>query len=162
MWCLRKQLTLCLFKLVLSLSDCFCRKGCYFEMKRKKYNEVATLWESHGCHTVPLIALNTSTWKIYSQHVQQMAVIVRRENPPADDNIIVCCAGVTVPLPWSECVCRIASSCVIVWLWEKYLLMLVLWLGTPRERVGGYQDGGNMFLWNFAIYLQGYTSLQPR
>lgn len=53
----------------------------------KIYGEVVTFWTRHGYHVVPLIALNTSTRLIHSQPGRQMALIARREIPPAGGNI---------------------------------------------------------------------------
>ena len=52
----------------------------------KIYGEVVTFWTRHGYHVVPLIALNTSTRLIHSQPRRQMALIARREIPPAGGN----------------------------------------------------------------------------
>jgi hypothetical protein len=53
----------------------------------KIYGEVVMFWTRHGYHVVPLIALNTSTRLIHSQPRRQMALIARREIPPAGGNI---------------------------------------------------------------------------
>jgi len=52
----------------------------------KIYGEVATFWTRHGYHVVSLIALNTSTRLIHSRPRRQMALIARREIPPAGGN----------------------------------------------------------------------------